>query len=113
MCSPIPDLARRLAADDQGALWRLHAAVLAELEAHGGRTVVGLVDAFDSLPAVKDCRRIQVELELDAVRLTDPSSMWIAAAHLVAVMLACAFDEVGAREVNALRAGASVVACLS
>lgn len=113
MCSPIPDLARRLAADDQGALWPLHAAVLAELEAHGGRTIVGVVDAFDafdSLPAVKDCRRIQLELELDAVRLTDLSSMWIAAAHLVAVMLACAFDEVRAREVNALRVRASVVA---
>lgn len=112
MCSPIPDLARRLAADDQDALWPLHAAVLAELEARR-RTIVGMVDAFDSLPAVKDCRRVQVDLELDAVRLTDPTSARIAAAHLVAVMLACAFDEVRAREVNALRAGASVAACPS
>lgn len=124
--SPIPALARRLVAGDQTALWPLHEAVLAEFENGSGRGLYGVVSQFDMLETVRDCRRTRVAHELDFIETRpvpgaglytpwkqDPTSVRIAAAHLVAVMMACAFDEVRARELNALRGPASITACPS
>ena len=115
----IADLARRLVAGDEAALVPLHAAVLAELEARG--TVAHVVYEFALDERVGDCRLTRVHHELDfigrvragtwpAPSRRDPIGVRIAAVHLVAVMMACAFDEARAAALNASLAPPSTAA---
>mgnify|MGYP003418379454 CR=1 FL=1 len=117
------DTARRLVAGDQTALLPLHEAVLAEFEHGSGRSLCDAVSQFDMLETTRAVRRSLIAQEIDFIETCpvpgagrfapwerDPTSVRIATAHLVAVMMACAYDEVRFLEVNALRSCTSTAA---
>ena len=110
----IPELARRLVAGDQTALDPLHTAVLTELALRG--TVAHLIGEFELPAGVALARQLGVqaceEVPLRrwyAVTRSEVETR-IAAVHLVAVMMACAFDELRQASLNASLARPSTAA---
>ena len=102
----IPELARRLVAGDQTALDPLHTAVLTELALRG--TVAHLIGEFE-LPAgvalarqlgVQACEEVPLRRWYHGATRSEVETR-IAAVHLVAVMMACAHDELRQAALNA------------